>query len=454
MKAVCYADKLFRKMTNLSTLAREVLQKNDRGGYTVPRPGLYPFQWNWDSSFVSLGFAVIDESRAWEELETLFKGQWANGMVPHIVFHKDDDSYSPGPGQWGAHNGSGLNTSAISNPPVAGISVKRLLKDAEDQDFARRKAAGLFPKLYAWHKWFHEVRDPEGTGLVMTYHPWETGRDNSHDWKSLLPRVPLDNLRPYKRKDTEHVDADQRPDKSEYDAFMALVQFFRDHGFDEAYFYENSPFKIADTTINFILAKADLDLIWVAEHLDADKYAAEIAQLKAWHKVSLKGLERLWDAEQGAYTPLDMKTGKHVKGISSGTFLSFLADLDHKDREHRQIEILESWHEKGLLVPSYDPEHADFEPQRYWMGPVWTVVNYLIYEGLNSCGYDEMARKVAVDTMIALKKGSVSEYFNPLTAEGLGGKDFSWTSALWLYWLAPLQDNLAADYSARVQMFE
>ena len=31
--------------------------RNDRGGYTVPTEGLYPYQWNWDSAFVALGFA-------------------------------------------------------------------------------------------------------------------------------------------------------------------------------------------------------------------------------------------------------------------------------------------------------------------------------------------------------------------------------------------------------------
>ena len=26
-----------------------ILRENDRGHYTVPTKGLYPFQWNWDS---------------------------------------------------------------------------------------------------------------------------------------------------------------------------------------------------------------------------------------------------------------------------------------------------------------------------------------------------------------------------------------------------------------------
>ena len=47
--------------------AKATLVKNDLGGYTVPTHGLYPFQWNWDSAIVALGWLPFDEPRAWEE---------------------------------------------------------------------------------------------------------------------------------------------------------------------------------------------------------------------------------------------------------------------------------------------------------------------------------------------------------------------------------------------------
>jgi len=198
-------------MIDLKKLAQETLVRNDRGGYTIPRPDLYPFQWNWDSCFVALGFSTFDEERAWQELDSLFQGQWANGMVPHIVFHRDDKGYSPGPDQWNAVAPSGVQTSGISNPPIAAISVRKMVEEAKDMVLAKQKAGELFPKLIKWHRWFHEIRDPHKIGLVATYHPWETGRDNSHDWKNLLKDMPLDSLEEYERKDTEHVDANQRP---------------------------------------------------------------------------------------------------------------------------------------------------------------------------------------------------------------------------------------------------
>src|SRR6056297_3443005 len=86
----------------LDEQARAILRGNDRGDYTVPTAGLYPYQWNWDSAFAAWGFSTFDIDRAWTELETLFSAQWPDGMAPHIVFWKPDPGYFPGPDVWGA----------------------------------------------------------------------------------------------------------------------------------------------------------------------------------------------------------------------------------------------------------------------------------------------------------------------------------------------------------------
>ena len=114
----------------LDQAAARILRGNDRGGYTVPTEGLYPFQWNWDSCLVALGWAQLDEARAFQEIETLFTGQWPDGMVPQIVFHKPDPAYFPGPERWGTHHMP--MTSGITQPPVAASCVRRVLEGARD----------------------------------------------------------------------------------------------------------------------------------------------------------------------------------------------------------------------------------------------------------------------------------------------------------------------------------
>ena len=108
----------------LTREAQATLRANDRGGYTVPTAGLYPFQWDWDAAVNALGWITFDEPRAWEEFRWLLKGQWHDGpqegFIPHIVFHRPSDSYFPGPDEWGlAHRNP--PTSSISQPPLRGM---------------------------------------------------------------------------------------------------------------------------------------------------------------------------------------------------------------------------------------------------------------------------------------------------------------------------------------------
>ena len=106
--------------------AKAILATNDRGGYTVPTEGLYPFQWNWDSAFVAMGFALYDADRAFRELERLVEGQWPDGMIPHIVFHQESDTYFPGPDVWRTRHT--VATSGITQPPVFAIALRQAVR--------------------------------------------------------------------------------------------------------------------------------------------------------------------------------------------------------------------------------------------------------------------------------------------------------------------------------------
>ena len=82
---------------SLANDALAVLRGNDTGRYVKPSQRLYPWQWNWDSAFVAIGLARVDAERAQTEVRSLLEGQWADGMVPHIVFHPQPVDYWPGP---------------------------------------------------------------------------------------------------------------------------------------------------------------------------------------------------------------------------------------------------------------------------------------------------------------------------------------------------------------------
>src|SRR6187401_3222894 len=89
-------------LARLENDARAVLDASWLGASTLPSRTLYPHQWNWDSAFIAMGRSWYDEPRAQQELRSLFRAQWADGRVPHIVFNPavGEDAYFPGPAFW------------------------------------------------------------------------------------------------------------------------------------------------------------------------------------------------------------------------------------------------------------------------------------------------------------------------------------------------------------------
>lgn len=82
--------------TQLAARAAYLLRGNDLGVMTSAAPLLYPHMWSWDAAFVAVGLAPLSVERAVVELDTLLSAQWANGMIPHIVFANGVDGYFPG----------------------------------------------------------------------------------------------------------------------------------------------------------------------------------------------------------------------------------------------------------------------------------------------------------------------------------------------------------------------
>jgi len=408
--------------------ARRILIANDRGGYTVPNGRVYPFQWNWDSAFVALGFATFDRDRAWTEIETLFKAQWADGFLPHIVFWQDDAGYFPGPERWAS--GTTPRTSGITQPPVAATVVRALWEGGGPQDRPRLEA--LYPGLMAWHRWFWRYRDRSGQGLVIALHPWETGRDNAPEWDRPGAAIDTSDVAPYVRRDTSHLDAAMRPTTLEYDRYVALVDFGREHGWDQDRIAEENPFQVADVGLTMILLRADRDLLALAEALGRDDDAMALRERIA---LAEDGVGWLWNDEIGAYGSRDLLTGEPSGFITSASFLSFYAGLRHPERDARLLDHLERMGSQvRYLTPSLDPADPGFDMMRYWRGPVWAVVNYMIGLGLAEAGQDAMAERVRRDTRDLIQTSGFYEAFDPTSGAPTGGDDFSWTAAIWLCW--------------------
>src|SRR5829696_1483392 len=433
--------------------AAGVLRGNDVGGWTRAAPNLYPHQWSWDSAFIAIGLAHLDASRAAQELSILFGGQWANGKVPHIVFNPDapPGSYLLGPEHWAPATSYPdvpvpANTSALCQPAVHAVAALHVWEVAEKggggaADKARALIKNLYPKLLSWHRYLLTERDPEGSGLVTIYHPWESGTDNSPRWDKALEPVEVGELPPYERYDLRFVDeASERPTKEEYDRYLWLVELLRKASYEEAVIQRSHPFLVKDVLFSAILVAANealLSLAGLVEAPDEDR-----ARIEDWISRGRRGLEDCWEPELDLCLDHDLRVDKPLHARTIAGFAPLVAAHAGSERLDALQENLFSPAFAGNgalrwpLPPSTSPDEARFNPRAYWRGPVWPIISWLIWRSLKRIGEKERADILRDAALEQLASASFAEYYEPFTGEPLGSDDQSWTAAVALDWLA------------------
>jgi len=426
--------------SSLDARAKAILQTNDRNGYTVPTDRLYPYQWNWDSACVALGFSVYDRNRAWQELFLLLEGQWDDGMVPHIIFRQDDPDYFPGPSVWQTPPAA-YNTGGISQPPVLSSVILELVETGGEHDL--NQAEKMFDHLFRWHEWWHHSRTPKDSHLIATVHPWETGRDNCPDWEPGLRRMRKANDLPsYVRRDVDHVDPAMRPSDEQYDKYVSIIMAGRALEWDQRRLTDEGPFLMYDPGQIFILQRADKDLLKLADRLSR---SVEAARLADWSAATASDIDRIWNPEFGAFCARDVRSGEFSDGFTNASALCFYADCGSRTQMLASLDhIHRVSHKVDYLLPSWDPGHPNFDSECYWRGPLWPQMNYLLWKGFVESGQTYLASRVQSDLAAAIGKSGFWECFDPIAGTGCVGSDFSWTAALWLAWLSPSQQEAAA----------
>jgi hypothetical protein len=428
-----------------------VLRRNDVGGWTKPAPRLYPHQWSWDSAFIAIGLAHLDPGRALEELERLFAAQWRDGRVPHIVFDPNVPDYWPGPDLWASGDVSvapaAPATSGLIQPPMHAIAVWRILqiagaeRGAETEHRIASRAIALYPKLLAWHRYLAERRDPERSGLITVYHPWE-GTDNTPRWDAALAAIDVGDLPPYARHDLALVDAAERPSKAEYDRYLWLVALLREAKYDDEAVQRGHPFLIKDVQCSAIFVAANDALASIAELAGAPP--GERGEIAEWSARSAAAVRGCWDHSVELGLDIDLRAGRAVRCVTSAGLCPLLVpSLTPAEARHfaRRLFGPDFAGASGLAFPvvlSTGATTPEFRPRAYWRGPAWPVINWLLWCGLRAHGLsDEAARLRAANlALLARPDAGFAEYYEPFTAEPLGSLDQSWTAAVTIDWLA------------------
>ena len=428
--------------------AAAVLRGNDAGSWTKASPVLYPHQWSWDSAFIAIGWAHLDVGRAMTELEELFAAQWATGMVPHLVFRSvPGHPYFPGPQWWDtavspAAPAISVKTTGICQPPVHALALQRIwqLTPQARQPEIRARIQALYPRMVSWHRYLATGRDPEGSGLVTTYHPWEA-TDNSPRWDSALARITVAKPGPYHRLDTSEADPSQRPTRWDYDRFLWLVEQLRKYRYDDALIHRHYPFLIKDVFFTAILVAANAALLDLADVAGASGEDRE--QLTRWLERGRAGLGSRYDTKTGLCADYDVRAGQDIRLRTFAGFAPLFARIADSSQCEAQLRVLDSEDFCGhprlrwRLLPSTSPAEPAFEPDNYWRGPVWPVISWLLWQSLTLLGYSARAGQIRTDSLSQIAAhGDMAEYFEPYTGQQLGSPQQSWTAAVTLDWTA------------------
>lgn len=405
--------------------ARAVLARNDMGSFVRPGRDLYPHQWNWDSAFVALGLAQVDPERGRKEVRSLLRGQWSDGMVPHIVFHIPAADYSPGPELWesaACEQAPEVPTSGLTQPPVLATAVRVLHEASPERSFLEE----VVPAIDRWHAWLHDQRAVD-SGLIAIVHPWE-GADNSPRFDRALARLEVDGELDVKRTDNREIDSSERPTDSDYVRYLYLVRRLKSQGYRPT--LEDWPFVFVDLTLNSILAAAEADLAWLWRELGAEGSRASAAARRV-----RDALAERWDEAGAVYVEDDGDPASVDETIDA--MFPLYAGVPQPGQARRLYDEA-LWAptrfgpspEAPWAVTSASKSSSAFDPRRYWRGPVWVNVNWFLIQGLERYGLESEAEELRRMTIELVSRSGFFEYYEPTSGDPLGAGDFSWSAAL------------------------
>jgi glycogen debranching enzyme len=376
--------------------------------FVCPSTGTYPFQWFWDSCFHAVALSHIDLSRARSELRSLLANQQPDGFVAHVTFWQREkyeallSTYS-----------IAYRTPYLSDciqPPVLAEAVAAAARGEGGDAFLRE----MLPAVRRYYDWLHEVRDPDGDGLIATLQPDESGLDHTPKYDAYLGIGEVTHQ--------QYVDAWQRV-AGPYGAVGRVP----------ARMFELDVFVVEDVLVNTIYAENQRVL---GELLERAGDPAGAAQMRGRARATLAGLvEKCWDAQAGLFFDLAGRREDMLRVSTVSSLMPLaLPDLPKPIAQRllaRLSDPREYW--ARYPVPSVAMTEPSFAPgvcgeKLVFRGPTWMNTNWYLSRGLRHHGRADLARIIEQRSAELVERSGFREYYDPVTGEGHGARDFSWTA--------------------------
>jgi glycogen debranching enzyme len=195
---------------------------------------------------------------------------------------------------------------------------------------------------------------------------------------------------------------------------------------------QRGPFRVKDVGFNSIYAVdlACMEKLAVLIGDDPKPFAERRRRLMS------SMMRLMYDEESAAFYDL-REPGSHKLGVRTPTifFPLAIAELDR----HIAGRVIDAHFEKQgefaapLPIPSVqmdDPAFFRGETPFIWRGPTWACINWFLYHAFKKRGFDEHAERLRGSLRQLLEKSGFREYYDPVTGEGHGAREFTWSGLL------------------------
>ncbi len=385
-------------MPDLKAASYRLLVKNRRYAgtfqYTIPSRTSYPYQWLWDSCFHAIVLAHFHTPDAKKELLALVSHQFENGMIPHMIYWEKPTVINL---DWGRKG-----TSTITQPPMLAYAVWYTFKKDADKEFLAR----IYPHLYHYYRYLLYERDPRRNHLIGLVNPDESGEDNSPRFDIPLGLPPRHTLEENTKRRFALID---RNKACNFDAPFCMKNFFW----------------VKDVPFNAVMVE---NLRILADIADALGYRDDAFYFKQ-EQLSIAAAMRALMVEEGIFWSTYGAEYKKIKVKTWAIFSPLFAQMISREEARRLVQehLLNS--EEFLSTyptPTVAKNDPAYDPEGFWRGPTWIVVNWFIFHGLLKYGFVDVAERIYRSSCDLLIRSGFREQFHPDTGEGLGAKDFTW----------------------------
>ncbi len=401
-------------LTQARTVLHGNLVQNEEYFYTCPSVGTYQHQWLWDSCFHAIVWSYFDPGIAQRELLCVIKKQFDNGLLPHMAYWKKATGLIPRLGDWLFRRlWPEKDRSCITQPPLIAQAVASVYGKTQDKAFLEN----MLGPLQKFYDWLHNERNERisGDGLISIVHPWESGMD-------LLPL--WDGIHKINHFFTLRTGLWLSKLIKEYNKINWMIEHIK----------KLNRFLVKDVSFNVIYILNLQVLANLCQEL-GDEVKRKLYLNRA-EEAQRSLIEKCWDEETGFFYSITSMEDEFLTELTISGLFPVTLDIDKKkiDRLIREHLVNEGEFWLPYPIPSVARSSPKFNPKGstmvLWRGPTWVCTNWYIVKGLQHQGYTEYADQIIHKMCEMIELSGFREQYNPLTGEGYGAKNFSWTTLI------------------------